>query len=163
MSANISFAVTINESTLSSIDGTVCDNLRWDDPDLGPDFESLAEALAWANEQAASDKLEVITATRYGNGIVSRNVYEVYAYTEDEDGETVPCSYDGEPWENNDNEVVDVLDLHLEVRKAWERANRSFCSWLDYEDGGEGFVGVREALEDALGEDWDELDYIDWR
>lgn len=58
---------------------------------------------------------------------------------------------------------VDVLDLHPEVRKAWEQANESFCSWLDYEDDDEGFVGFREALEDALGEDWDELEYINWR
>lgn len=123
----------------------------------------MAEAIAWATAQASSDKLEIVTGTRYGNGTVTRNVYEVCAYTEDEDGETVPCSYDGEPWEDNDNEAVDVLDLHPEVRKAWERANRSFCSWLDYEDCGEGFVGFREALEDVLGEDWDELDYIDWR
>ena len=162
-STNISFVVNINESILSSIDGTVCDSLRWDEPSCGPDFPTLAEAIAWATEQASSDKLEIVTDTRYGNGTISRNVYEVYAFTEDEDGETVPCSYDGELWEDNNNEVVDVLDLHLEVRKAWERANRSFCSWLDYEDGGEGFVGFREALEDAIGEDWDELDYIDWR
>ena len=151
---SISYTVDINESILSSIDGTVCDNLRWDVPSCGPDFSTLAEAIAWATAQASSDKLEIVTDTRYGNGTVSRNVYEIYAFTEDEDGEL---------WEDNDNEVVDVLDLHPEVRKAWERANRSFCSWLDYEDCGEGYVGFREALEDALGEDWDELGYIDWR
>ena len=161
--SNITFTVEWREYTLHSVDGSVRDETRQDEPDLGPDFKSLAEALAWANEQAASDKLEVITATRYGNGTVSRNVYEVCAYTEDEDGETVPCSYDGEPWETSNYEGVDVLDLHPEVRKAWERANRSFCSWLDYEDGGEGFVGFREALEDALGEGWGELEYINWR
>ena len=163
MSTSINFTVDINESILSSIDGTVCDSLRWDEPSCGPDFSTLAEAIAWATERASSDKLEIVTGTRYGNGTVTRNVYEICATTEDEDGETVPCSYDGEPWEDNDNEVVDVLDLHPEVRKAWKRANKSFCSWLDYEDCGEGFIGFREALEDALGEDWDELDYIDWR
>ena len=163
MSANISYTVNTNESILSSIDGTVCDNLRWDEPSCGTDFSTLAEAIAWATAQASSDKLEIVTDTRYGNGTVTRNVYEICAFAEDEDGEIVPCSYDGELWEDNNNEVVDVLDLHLEVRKAWERANKSLCSWLDYEDCGEGFVGFREALEDVLGEDWDELDYIDWR
>ena len=160
---NITFTVEWREYTLHSVDGTQRDETRQDEPSLGPDFRSLAEAVAWANEQAASDKLEVITATRYGNGTVSRNVYEVYAFTEDEDGETVPCSYDGEPWGTGNIEGVDVLDLHPEVRKAWARANGSFCSWLDYEDDDEGFGGFREALEDALGEDWDELEYINWR
>ena len=161
--SNITFTVEWREYTLHSVDGSERDETRQDEPDLGPDFKSLAEAVAWANEQAASDKLEVITATRYGNGTVSRNVYEVYAFTEDEDGETVPCSYDGEPWETGNIEGVDVLDLHPEVRKAWEQVNESFCSWLDYEDDDEGFEGFREALEDALGEDWDELEYINWR
>ena len=161
--STIAFTVEWREHTLHSVDGSVHDETRQDVPHLGPDFKSLAEAVAWANEQAASDKLEVITATRYGNGTISRNVYEVYAFTEDEDGETVPCSYDGGPWETSDIEGVDVLDLHPEVRKAWERANGSFCTWLDYEDDDEGFDGFREALEDALGEDWDELEYINWR
>ena len=161
--SNITFTVEWREYTLHSVDGSERDETRQDEPDLGPDFKSLAEALAWANEQAGRDKLEIVTDTRYGNGTISRNVYEVYAFTEDEDGETVPCSYAGEPWENNDNEIIDVLDLHPEVRKAWARANGSFCSWLDYEDGGEGFVGFREALEDALGEGWDELEHINWR
>ena len=161
--SNITFTVGWREYTLHSVDGSERDETRQDEPDFGPDFESLAEALAWANEQAASDKLEVITATRYGNGTVSRNVYEVCAYTEDEDGETIPCSYNGEPRETNNIEHVDVLDLHPEVRKAWERANRSFCSWLDYEDGGEGFAGFRKVLVDAIGEGWDELEYISWR
>ena len=163
MSANVSFSVNINESALSSIDGSVCDNLRWDEPSCGPDFSTLAEAIAWATEQASSDKLEIVTDTRYGNGTVTRNVYEIVAMTTDEDGDLAPCSYDGELWGDNDNELVDVLDLHIEVRKAWEHANKSLCSWLDYKDCGEGFVGFREALEDVLGEDWDELDYIIWR
>ena len=160
---NITFAVEWREYTLHSVDGSVRDETRQDEPDLGPDFGSLAEAIAWANEQAGRDKLEIVTDTCYGNGTISRNVYEVCAFTEDEDGETVPCSYGGKPWETSNYEGVDVLDLHPEVRKAWERANRSFCSWLDYEDGGEGFEGFREALEDALGEGWDELEYINWR
>ena len=161
--SNITFTVEWREYTLHSVDGSERDETRQDEPDLGPDFTTLADAIAWANEQAGRDKLEIVTDTRYGNGTISRNVYEVYAFTEDEDGETFPCSYDGEPWENNDNEIVDVLDLHPEVRKAWARANGSFCSWLDYEDGGEGFVGFREALEGALGEGWDELEHINWR
>lgn len=160
---NIVFTVEWREYTLHDVDGTQHDEPARNDSSLGPDFTSLAGALAWASEQASHDKLEIVTATRYGNGTVSRNIYEVRAYTTDEDGETVPCSYDGEPWEDNDNESIDVLDLHPEVRKAWERANGSFCSWLNYEDGGEGFGGFRDALEDALGEGWDELRYIDWR
>ena len=161
--STIAFTVEWREYTLYDADGSKRDETRQDDPDLGPDFKSLAEALAWANEQAGRDKLEIVTDTRYGNGTISRNVYEVYAFTEDEDGETVPCSYDGEPWETSNTESVDVLDLHPEVRKAWERANGSFCTWLDYEDDDEGFEGFREALEDALGEDWDELEFINWR
>ena len=160
---NIVFTVEWREHTLHDVDGQRRDETHSDDPHIGPDFASLADALEWANDQASRDKLEIITDTRYGNGTVSRNIYEVCALTEDEDGETVPCSYDGEPWEDNDNESVDVLDLHPEVRKAWEHANGSFCSWLDYEDGGEGFEGFRDALEDACGEGWDELDCIVWR
>ena len=160
---NAVFAVMWREFTLYDADGTRYDEAKRNDSSLGPDFTTLADAIAWANEQAGRDKLEIVTDTRYGNGTISRNVYEVYAFTEDEDGETVPCSYAGEPWENNDNEIIDVLDLHPEVRKAWARANGSFCSWLDYEDGGEGFVGFREALEGALGEGWNELSFIDWR
>ena len=160
---NAVFTVMWREFTLYDADGTRYDEAKRNDSSLGPDFTTLADAVAWANEQAGRDKLEIVTDTRYGNGTISRNVYEVYAYTEDEDGETVPCSYAGEPWETGNIEGVDVLDLHPEVRKAWERANGSFCTWLDYEDGGEGFAGFREALEDALGEGWDELEYINWR
>lgn len=163
MSASVIFSVNINESTLGSTDGSTYDNLRWDEPSYGPDFASLAEARAWATEQASRDKLEIVTDTRYGNGTVSRNVYEIVATTTDEDGDVVSCSYEGEPWEDSDNEVVDVLDLHPEVKDAWKRANGSFCKWLDYADHGMGFLGFRDSLEAALGEGWGELEYITWR
>lgn len=160
---NIVFTVEWREHTLYDVDGQHRDEPARDDSSLGPDFTNLADALAWANAQAARDQLEIVAATRYGNGTISRNVYEVRAFTTGEDGEAVPCSYGGEPWEDTENESIDVLDLHPEVRKAWERANESFCGWLDYEDGGEGFEGFADALADALGEDWGELGYIDWR
>lgn len=161
--SDITYTVEWREYTLSDTEGRIDDGCCDCDPSLGPDFASLEEAIAWARAEAAKDKLEIVTGTRYGNGCVIRNVYEICASVYDEDEEeVVPCSYEGEPWEDNDNETVDALDLHPEVKKAWRRANRSYCKWLDYEDCGEGYCGFRMALEDELGEDWDELDYIRW-
>lgn len=160
--SDITYTVEWREYTLSGTEGRAGDECICD-PDLGPDFASLEEAVAWAKNEAAKDKIEIVTGTRYGNGTVSRNVYEVCASVYDEDEEeVVPCSYTGEPWEDNDNETVDALDLHPEVKKAWQHANGSYRKWLDYEDCGEGYCGFRMALEDELGEDWDELDYIRW-
>lgn len=158
--SDIIFCAVRLEYTLHDSDGTMLDETDYES-EPGPDFTSLEEALAWVRAEAARDKLEIVTGTRHGNGTVSRNIYEICARRYDEDEEEwVPCSYKGEPWENNKNEYVDVLDLHPEVRRAWMRANGSFCEWLDYKS--EDYCGFRMTLEDELGEDWNELDYIRW-
>lgn len=161
----IVYYVERREHTLSDRDGTAYDGeSRACDPDLSPDFAALEDAEAWMRAQAESEEIEIVTETRYGNGTVTRGVYEVYAsaYDADEDA-YVPCDADGNEAETLGDAVLgtlDVLDLHPEVFKAWKKANGSFCTWLDHADGGAGFVGFEQALAETLGEDWDELPYI---
>lgn len=160
--ARIEYVVLYDDFTLYDEDGAQRDengNYEWGE---SPAFATLAEARAWMREQAAAAKVEVVSDTRYGNGTLTRPVYELWAYAYDEDeGEWVPCSYEGEPWKDIDNERLDVLkDLHPEMLRAWERANRSFCSWLDYADDGMGYSGLGEALECELGEGWRELGFV---
>ena len=42
---------------------------------------------------------------------------------------------------------------------SWPTSTRRTQNWT----ASNQTVGFREALEDALGEDWDELEYINWR
>lgn len=105
----------------------------WDrDPmELG-DFATLREAEAKAREYAAKDSVET-HPTRYGIGSMTRPVYEI------------------ETWNDDESETVyqlDVMELHPEYRKAWDKAKADYYKWLDYEDCDEGYGTLADYLED---------------
>lgn len=157
----IVFYVTWNESTIHDNDGTMYDETAFCEPCVSGDFDTFADAFEWAQKEAVKDQVEVVTNTRYGNGTITRNIYEVCARAENPDsGMVEACSYDAEFDEYLGTEAVDVLDLHPEVLQAWKRANRSYCDWLDYED--DFYICFADALEKELGKDWEVLDYIKW-
>ena len=155
----ISYSVTSREFCLQDRDGTVYDEEpHLCEPDYWGEYDSLEEAQEWVNRQARKDKLEIHTNTRYGNGTISRPIYDisstVYLPTYDK---FVPYSPEhGESW-NDVCAVIDPLDLHPAVKRAWGRANREYCAWLDYADKGMGYSSLGLALEQELGVDWREV------
>ncbi len=162
INAGIAFRVSWREHTLYSVDGGVCDEEPNSDPEeCIKDFSNHKEAIGWTKAHAAKSKLGICTDTHYGNGSITRNVYEIWSSFYDEEyADWVDCTCEGKPCDPVEAiEVVDALDLHPEVKEAWRRANRSYCNWFDYVDDG-GLLGFGYALEKELGEDWDELDYI---
>lgn len=160
MSENkIVFVVECWENTLANYRGTVeCDSeLLYDD---STEFETLQEAVSYARGEATKDKINVMTKTRYGNGRVIYNSYEVLAFREDGDEPREMVSYDGEVSDWMQYESFDSLESHPRVRKAYNLATAAYAKFLDYEDNGMGCLTFSEALDAELGEDWDELDYI---
>ena len=151
------YRVEYQEYMLSCDGGRNEDWPVWDEATpLFGDFNNLDDAIRAAETEAEKDVIEIKTDTRHGNGIITRNVYSVYAFEEDEYGELVYCE-DG--YGNiKIYAFIDVLDLHPEIEKAWEKARYSYCDFLDYKD--DSYWGFDEALEEELGEDWEALPYI---
>lgn len=58
-------------------------------------------------------------------------------YKGDEDGDMFTCNSKGEP-SDSPAYVLDVLDLHPEVKDAWNRAKEDYWKFLDYEANGFG-------------------------
>lgn len=142
---NITFTVTEREIT-RNMEGDREEEHGWDrDPDEVGEFSTLAEAKAKVAEWAKTDKVEVASAGRYGIGSITRPVYEIEAWYEDENGETVYCDENGEPADDT-AEIVDVLDLHPDIEQAWDKAKREYYGFLDYER--DDFGSVKSALEE---------------
>lgn len=161
--AGIKFYLGWIDHQLSTIDGSESDGA----PEGGcesqfyEDFATLEEAVARMKEKAKKDKIAVVTGGRYGIGTITRNVYEVVASMPDEYGELIVCSYDGKPYEEEESpERLDVLDLHPEMRSAWQKALDSHYAWLDYRDDDVIFAGLDDALCRELGDKWPETEWI---
>lgn len=155
------YRVEYQEYMLSCDGGRNEDWPVWDEATpLFGDFNSLDDAVCAAEEEAEKDVIELCTNTRCGNGTIARNVYMITAYTEDDYGELAPCDYNGVETDgySRDYNAVDALDCHPDIKRAWEKAYRSYCGFLDYEDN--NYWGFAEALEEELGEDWEALPYI---
>lgn len=126
-------------------------------------FRTLDEARAWAGEQAAADKVTVRVRTHRGNGSICRNVYRVCSVQcFDHEGRKIyfRCRYDsGSLCCEADYELIDVLDFHPEVKRAFERAG---CEYALCREGLQpDFIGFDDALGRELGEGWEDLDFID--
>lgn len=129
------------------------------------DFDTLEDALNCARAAAAEDKIEIDIGSRYGSDKIKYSSYEVLAfcYDEDEFDHKVWVGYDGKVEDvfGSSYECISALDLHPEVLRSYKRATQSFAKYLDFEDNGEGCCLFSEFLEEELGEDWDELDFIE--
>lgn len=108
-------------------------------------FDTAKAAEAYMMAEARADVVEV-GPTRYGPGRITRNVYYVEKFTYDDDGEFVED--DGNPVAS-----VDVLDFHLRISEAWNRALGKYASFMDYE--AEGYPSLSSELEREFGEDWE--------
>lgn len=104
------------------------------------DYDGVVSTVRkWATE----DNVEVCR-THNGIGSITRPVYEVHAWCEDEDGGFTTCDLDGN--ESDDSVfTLDVLDLHPEYREAWNKAKHDYYKFLDYE--GETFGQVADYIE----------------
>lgn len=151
MPGKVLFEVQIIELTLAIHDGILFD-MELDDggwTPRGTPRESLEDALAFAREEAASDKLKIFLES--GSDTVaaslSRNVYQIVSFMRDDDGDCLSCTYEGkiEDYEEIEWQYIDVLDFHPEVRKAWDTAVKWHHSFYP---------------EDAFGENWRDLDYV---
>lgn len=135
---NNEIVFTISEYTITiRMEGDREESHGWDSSDLLADeFTTLGDAMEKARQWALEDAIET-HATRYGIGSLTRPVYEINAWTADEDGDMFTCNSKGEP-SDSPAYVLDVLDLHPEVKDAWNRAKEDYWKFLDYEANGFG-------------------------
>lgn len=159
--SKITFVVEATDVTLSNSRGYIGGE-EGESSQVFADFDNLEDALDCARAVAAEDKIWINLRPRYGNGEIKYSLYEVGAFRYDEDNQKAWVDYGGEELEfRPDYERFDSLELHPEVLKAYVRATQSFAKYLDFEDNGEGYCLFSEFLEEELGEDWDELDFIE--
>lgn len=150
--SSIVFSVRRYEKVMYEMDGDWCEDEREADENAGGEqFDSLRAARAWMVEAAISEKVEVRDVGWRGSATVTRAVYELEAVVyDDELEEYMDCEYDGIVPEHQPAwDRIDLLDLHPEVRRAWQRSTRS--DWT-----------IEGALELYLGENWRELPFIDF-
>lgn len=131
---------TIYEHTITTtMQGDREECAGWDAGDeLSPKLTSLDDAIAQARAYAEKDSVEV-DKTRYGIGSMTRPVYTICGWTEDESGDYVTCDEDGTPCDKP-LYTLDVLDLHPECKSAWDKAKASYYSFLDYDEDSYGSV-----------------------
>ena len=133
---------TIYEQTITTtMQGDREECAGWDAGDeLSPELTTLDDAIAQARDYAEKDSVEVIK-TRYGIGSMVRPVYTICGWAEDEAGSFFTCDEDGTPCDEA-LYAIDVLDLHPEVKAAWDKAKYRFYKYLDYEEDSFGDVST---------------------
>lgn len=118
-------AYTVFEHEITTyLSGDREETAGWDVSDeldvYGLDLVEILERVAhWMERDVIA-----VNWTRHGIGSITRPVYEVAEWIEDDDGE---WHVSGEPL------VFDLLDMRDGYRAAWERAKLSYCAFLDYE------------------------------
>ena len=130
---------TIFERTITTtMQGDREESVGWDAGDeLAGELTSLDEAIERAQKWALEDDVET-HSTRYGIGIMSRPVYEIFAWTKDENDDFFTCDMNGEP-SLLSVYILDVLDLHPEYKEAWNMAKKDYLLFLDYSGDGYGY------------------------
>lgn len=107
---------------------------------VGGGYATFGEAEAAMLEFAKADELE-IHSTRYGIGSISRSVYWIYGWREDEDCD--PDVYDKTIWLDADGNDLDeyascayhdVLDDHPAMREKFNQCKQSYYDFLDYKE-----------------------------
>lgn len=132
MSDNNIFFTIYERTITTAMQGDREESTGWDAGDeLDGEYFTLGDAMEKAREWALRDKIET-HETRYGIGSMTRPVYEVNAWTKDEDGEFFVCDSHGEP-SDHPAYILDVLDLHPEYKAAWDRAKADYWGFLDYD------------------------------
>ena len=137
MSDNNIFFTIFERTITTTMQGDREECAGWDAGDeLAGEYTTLGDAMEKAREWALQDTIET-HETRYGIGSMTRPVYEVSAWTEDEDGNFFTCNSHGEP-SDHPAYVLDVLNLHPEYIEAWNKAKADYWKFLDYEADGYG-------------------------
>ena len=64
---------------------------------------------------------------------MTRPVYTICGWAEDEAGNFFTCDEDGTPCDEA-LYMLDVLDLHPKVKVAWDKAKNCYYRYLDYDE-----------------------------
>lgn len=133
MTANKELCFTVIEREITTrMDGHSKESHIWD---CGDEFSLIAidfnDMVSTIRKWAAKDGVEVYL-TRNGVNFITRPVYEVYAWCENENGEFVRCDEYGDESDDGLVYMFDVLDLHPEYRVAWDETKRNYRNILDF-------------------------------
>ena len=133
MTANKELCFTVIEREITTrMDRHRKESHVWDCGDeFGLSAVDYNDMVSTIRKWAAKDSVEVYP-TRNGVYFITRPVYEVYAWCEDESGEFVKCDEYGDESNGDPVYMFDVLDLHPEYCEAWDKTKRNYRNALDF-------------------------------